>query len=258
MFAPFCCPSILHWTFFAGADGILGTVSLVFFALIILFVVVAFTVIFFKFKGIRYRCFIDRIEYQRGRYPRFELPQKLFFSELNSIFWQVGESEMPYNTTYIEFHFATRVFQTHKNFDLSCQFSEICKAIEQNVIVPKIIKSIENGEAVTFLHLGDHTLRKIVIDKEGITNWDQQRLLWEEIRAIRFSAGEATGYCNFLVQNCISIENALGKVIKFDMPRHNPYAFWAVLVEQCKLPALHVYACPKDLINTSPSFIIGN
>jgi len=34
--------------------------------------------------------------------------------------------------------------------------------------------------------------------------------------------------------------------MEFDMPRHNPHAFWTVLTDRCKSSNLHVLNFPKS------------
>ena len=128
----------------------------------------------------------------------------------------------------------------------SCSPDLISKLIEKNIIALKIIQKLEKGEAIPLPLDPTH---EIWIDNTGIRDYTKcqlTQLTWYEIDIIRFSKGKVSGYCNYLPQNHIQIENvALGKIIEFDIPEHNPYAFWVVLMNRCKISKVKVLQFPK-------------
>jgi hypothetical protein len=237
-------------------NGVVDTFFVVIFApLVTLILATVFTVIFFMFPGVRYRIFTDRIEYQRGKhlclYPLQKITfgewQTLDYSELDSIYWTVEGigDESPPDTTFIEFHFASRKFQLHVCLELSGQVAEACRMIERDTIVPKILRALEDGKTVPFLRPDKFPSYEIEIDDKMIRDWDQHRFSWNEIGEISFSKGKVSRYGDYLAQCRIRIKNTSGESMEFDMPMHNPHAFWAVIKSRCSLPSLQVLNFPK-------------
>ena len=237
-------------------DGALDIFAVILVPLITLTLATVFTVLFFWFPGVRYRIFTDRIEYQRGKYFHLVPLQKMFFgewqtlsfNELNTICWQVQGigDENPHDTTFIEFHFTSCIFQTHICFALSGKVADACRSIERETIAPKILQSLADGKIVAFLRPDKFPSYEIELDDKVIRDWDQHRFSWNEICEIGFSKGNTSGTGNFLPQSCIRIKNLAGETMEFDMPRHNPHAFWAVIKDRCSLPTLRVLDFPKQ------------
>jgi len=239
-------------------DGATDIFAVILVPLVTLILATAFTVIFFMFRGVHYRIFTDRIEYQRGKHLHLVPFQKmsfggwqtLSFNELEAICWQIQGigDENPPDTTFIEFRFASCTFQTHVCFDLSGKVADACRSIERDTIAPQMLLSLE--KTITF-KCHDNSSREIQIDNENIHIWNQNRLAydetisWNKINTIRFSRGKMSGTGNFLAQSRIHLEDTLGKTVEFDMPRHNPHAFWAMIKDRCSLPTLQVLDFPK-------------
>jgi hypothetical protein len=236
-------------------DGVADTFAVVLVPLITLILATVFTVIFFMFPGIRYRIFSDRIEYQHGKHlclvPFQKLTfgdwQTLDFSELKSIEWKVQglDDESPPDMTFIEFHFVSHTLQLHTCFYLYGNVAEACRKIERNTLAPRILRSLKDGKIVPFLRPDKFPSYEIEINDRGIRDWDQHRFSWEEIGEIGFSKGQVSQYNSFLAQCRICIKTISGETMEFDMPRHNPHAFWAVLMDRCSLPTLQVLDFPK-------------
>ena len=240
-------------------DGATDIFAVILVPLITLILATIFTVIVFRFPGVHYRIFTDRIEYRRGKYLHLVPFQKmsfgewqtLSFNELDAICWRVQGigDENPYDTTFIEFRFASCTFQTHVCFNLSGKVADACRSIERDTMAPKILQSLAEGKIVAFLRPDKFPSYEIELDDNVIRDWDQHRFSWNEICEIGFSKGNTTGSSNFLPQSRICIKNLAGETMEFDMPRHNPYAFWAVMKDRCSLPTLRVLDFPKKESN---------
>ena len=248
-------PDFLPGWFQAISKGF-DTIGVILAPFITLTLATIFTVIYILFTGIRYRIYTDRMEYQRGKHhwlwPLTRLDfgawQTLDFSELDAIHWKVQGigDESPSGMTFLEFDFASRTMQLHKSFKLSGKVAEACRLIERETIVPKILRSLEDGKTVAFLRPDQFPAYEIEIDDKTIRDWDQHRFSWNEICKIGFSKGRETRYGDYLTQSRIRIESTSKEAMEFDMPRRNPHALWAVLMDRCKLPTLQVLNFPKN------------
>lgn len=244
--AVFFCKTTPTWGLFSGKDD--DFFGPIFCFVVMTALVTAFTLIFLFFSGVRYRIYIDRIEYQRGKFYsrlgifRVGATQTISFDQLISIFWNVNErgDEGPSDTTFLEFRFTARTFQLHKTYSLSSQVAEACKTIEKNVIAPRILEQIEAGEAVTLVRRDKSQSRDIVVDKKGFRDRNQRQFAWDEITMIHVTKGKESVSCNFVPQSHIQMESISGENIDFDMPQHNPYACWAVLMRYTRAPVQKV------------------
>ena len=238
------CKPIRGWGLFFHD----GYVEAIFCSVILLLLTGFFTAIFILFKGVRYRIFMNRIEFQQGKHPVFGPVQTLSFDELEYIYWNIqglGDENLP-DSMFIELGFASRLFQLHKTFKLADPVAEICRKIEREVIAPGIIRRIEEGETVSFVRPDKYPSYDIRIDKEGIKDWDQHQILWNEILRIQFSKGEESRCGNFLAQSRIRLESTFGESIEFDMPRRNPHALWEVVKMLGKSALMDIASFPKE------------
>jgi len=201
-------------------DDDVNVVAVIFIPLITLTLATVFTLSFFMYRGVRYRIFTDRVEYQQGTclhlvpFQRMSFGewQTLAFSEVDSICWQPESDGVA--RTFIEFHSASHTLQLHKGFDMSGHVAEACKTIERDMIAPKNLLSLEAGETITF-------------------------------STIRFSKGQVSRRANFFAQSRIHIEDTSGGIIEFDMPNHNPHALWAVIMARCSPSVVQVLDFPQ-------------
>lgn len=243
--ASFLCDPVPDWALFR--DDQYG--SALFCGGITLLLIVVFTAIFILFRGVRFRIFEDRIEYQKGRAPNFSEVRTLWFRDLLAIKWGcVYDDENPVDTTNIEFHFEGRrfPFQLHKPYKLDSPLAEFCKGIECNLLVPKMLEKLENGETLSSLVPGKYPAYDLRIDREGIRDWDQNRLAWSDIRRIRFSRGETTRSDHFLAQCRVELLGDSGEKLEFDLPRENPYALWNLILLKSDQGRLALFAAPRD------------
>lgn len=243
--AAFFCGPVPKWGLFETGD----VETALFFGAITTLLLIVFTLVFVFFRGVRFRIYDDRIEYQKGRSPNFSETQILVFEELDAVLWEVREfgDDNPIDTSFIGFVFENRrsPFQLHKPYRFDSPVAEVCKRIERNVLLPEMLRRIDRGETVFFSVSKLHTRKSIRLDREGIAVGDQNRLKWAEIRSVRFSKGKKSGLKHYLGQSHVCIDHVNGDKLNFDVPARNPYAFWALLLRMAP-KRIEILDAPKD------------